>query len=124
LQEILPEIEAAGATLVALSPQLAEFNVKMVDSHKLGFDILSDPKNAYAAELGLRFELPTEIAGIYSSFGIDLFGNNGDDSGTLPMPGRIVISADGLVRATDVDPDYTARPEPADTVAVLKQLKN
>lgn len=122
MQEVLAEIEAAGATLVALSPQLPEFNKKMVDSHKLGFDILSDPGNDYAAKLGLRFSIPANIVEIYRSFGIDLPGNNGDESWTLPMPGRIVVSRDGVVRATDVDPDYTVRPEPYDTIAELKKL--
>jgi peroxiredoxin len=124
LQEILPQIEAQGATLLALSPQLPEFNLKMVESHKLGFDILTDPRNDYAAQLGLRFALPSELSEVYSAFGINLPANNGDDSWTLPMPGRIVVGSDGVVRATDVDPDYTVRPEPADTVAQLQALKN
>jgi peroxiredoxin len=122
LQEILSDIGAQNATLVALSPQVAEFNAKMVDSHELGFDILSDPGNNYADELGLRFKVEGQLGEIYRGFGINLPNNNGDDSWTLPMPGRIVVSSDGVVRATDVDPDYTARPEPSDTIAELKKL--
>ena len=94
----------------------------MVENHDLGFDILSDPGNAYAASLGLRFELPPEIREIYSGFGIDLPACNGEDSWTLPMPGRIVVDSGGVVRATDVDPDYTARPEPEATLAELAKL--
>ena len=122
MQESLPEIEAEGATLVALSPQVAEFNAKVVDNNDLSFDILSDPHNAYAASLGLRFKVPANIQEIYTGFGIDLPGNNGDDSWTLPMPGRIVIGSDGIVKAVDVDADYTARPEPTAPVAQLKGL--
>ncbi len=55
-------------------------------------------------------------------FGIDLPTANGDDSWTLPMPARFVIDRSGMIRAADVDPDYTRRPEPADTVAVLRSL--
>jgi peroxiredoxin len=94
----------------------------MVERHKLGFDILSDPGNAYAAELGLRFEVPPNLREIYLSFGIDLPACNGEDSWTLPMPGRVTIGPDGIVHDVDVDPDYTVRPEPAATVAALDKL--
>ncbi len=122
MQEAIADIESNHATLVALSPQLPEFNAKMVDSNDLSFDILSDPGNAYADALGLRFKVPDEICEIYRGFGIDLPGNNGDDSWTLPMPGRIIIGRDGIVTSVEVDPDYTARPEPAATVADLKAM--
>lgn len=38
------------------------------------------------------------------------------------MPARYVVDRAGIVRAADVDPDYTRRTEPADTVAVLRAL--
>jgi hypothetical protein len=38
------------------------------------------------------------------------------------MPGRFVIDASGVVRATDVDPDYTHRPEPQKTLDDLAAL--
>ena len=111
-----------GATLVALTPQLPAHSLKMIEAHTLGFDILSDPGNAYAAQLGLRFEVPPEIQAIYRSFGIDLPACNGEASWTLPMPGRIVVDKQGIVRATDVDPDYTVRPEPEKTLAQVVAL--
>jgi peroxiredoxin len=119
LQEVLARFTAQPATLVALTPQLPAHSASMVDKHKLGFDILSDPGNAYAAELGLRFDLPEELRAIYLAFGIDLPACNGEDSWTLPMPGRIVVGADGVVTHVDVDPDYTVRPEPETTLAAL-----
>ena len=122
MQESIADFEAHNATLVALSPQLPEFNARMVDNHKLSFDILSDPGNSYADALGLRFRVPDDISEIYRSFGIDLPANNGDDSWTLPMPGRIIIGRDGIVTSVEVDPDYTARPEPAATLAELKAM--
>ena len=111
-----------GATLVALTPQLPAHSLKMIEAHTLGFDILSDPGNAYAAQLGLRFEVPPQIQAIYRGFGIDLPACNGEASWTLPMPGRIVVDKQGIVRATDVDPDYTVRPEPEKTLAQVVAL--
>lgn len=116
MQDIVEKLQAHNATLLAISPELPAHNLKVIETHKLGFDIVSDPGNAYAARLGLRFELPPEIKAIYQGFGLDLPAFNGDDSWTLPMPARIVIDARGIVRATDVDPDYTVRPEPQKTL--------
>ncbi len=94
----------------------------MVEKHGLNFDLLSDPENAYAAELGIRFEVPAEVKEIYGGFGIDLPKVNGDDSWTLPIPARLVIDASGVVRAADIDVDYTRRPEPEKTIADVKAL--
>jgi len=38
------------------------------------------------------------------------------------MPARIVVSSDGIVRATDIDPNYTSRPEPEKTLADVKAI--
>ena len=89
----------------------------MIDKHGLGFDMLSDPGNAYAAELGIRFQVPPDVQEIYGGFGIDLPKVNGDDSWTLPIPARLVIDSGGIVRVADIDVDYTRRPEPDKTVA-------
>jgi len=122
LQEVNDQIEAAGATLVALTPQLPQKNQEMIDKNDLSFDLLHDAGNEYAHKLGLRFTVPTPVQEIYAQFGIDLPGFNGNDSWTLPLPGRFVIDKGGIVRAIDVDPDYTRRPEPETTIAALKAL--
>jgi peroxiredoxin len=94
----------------------------LIEQQHLGFDLLSDPGNAYAAELGLRFTLPDDLKEVYLSFGNDLALRNGEGSWTLPMPGRFVIDTQGVVRAADVDPDYQNRPEPEKTVEDVKRL--
>ncbi len=122
LQSIVSPLEEIGATLVALSPQLPAHGLSIAEKQQLSFDILSDPHNDYAATLGLRFALPPELRAIYASFGINLPLFDGDDSWTLPMPGRIVIDRGGVVRAVDVDPDYTVRPEPEATLALARRF--
>jgi peroxiredoxin len=96
----------------------------MSQRHKLAFDVLSDHGNRVASEFGLTFKLPEDLRQVYGKFGIDLKKYNGDESWTLPMPARFVIDSIGTVRAADVDPDYTVRPEPADTVQVLEGLRS
>jgi len=122
LQTIVPELEKHGATLVAITPQKAEKNLLMIDRHKLGFDMLSDPGHEYAARLGLRFQVADELKEVYLSIGIDLAESSGSADWTLPVPARIVVDRTGIVRATDIDLDYTRRPEPEKTVADVAAL--
>jgi peroxiredoxin len=123
LQQSLPEILATGATLAAISPQREVFLRQMAEKNKLEFDLLRDEGNAVAAKFGLVFPLPPDLREVYSGFGVDLARFNGEDSWTLPMPGRFVIDQRGTIRHAAVNPDYTVRPDPAETVAVLKNLR-
>ena len=68
------------------------------------------------------FTVPEDLQGVYRGFGLDLAKANGDDSWTLPMPARFVVDRAGVIRSRDVDPDYTRRAEPSETIAVLQSL--
>jgi peroxiredoxin len=86
------------------------------------FAMLRDFGNRVAEAYGLVFTLPAELQAIYLKNGIDLAKGNGDGTWRLPIPARFVIDRQGIVRAVDADPDYTRRPDPADTVAILRRL--
>ncbi len=90
--------------------------------HRLAFDLLHDPGNEVAARYGLRWQLPDDLKQLYLEFGTDLEADNGDDSWTLPMPARYIIDRDGIVRYARTDPDYTVRPDPAETLEALRAL--
>ena len=124
MQQITGELKQLGATICAVTPQPPDASRPLIEKHKIGFDLLSDRANEYAARLGIRFKLPDDLKGVYLSFGNDLAQRNGEDSWTLPMPVRLVIDAGGTVRAADVDPDYTHRPEPEKTVADVRALRS
>ncbi|HLZ97706.1 MAG TPA: peroxiredoxin-like family protein [Steroidobacteraceae bacterium] len=120
LQAALPEFRAAGANLVAISPQTAVNSRKSVRQNGLDFPILSDAHNDVAAAFGLRFELPDYLVELYKSLKNDLPGFNGDPSWTLPMPARYVIDQDGTILYAEVNPDYTRRPEPEDMLPAIR----
>jgi peroxiredoxin len=122
LQAVLPEIESLGASLIVLSPQLQQFTSPGARRHKLTFPILTDPGNKVGEAFGLAFRLPDDLIEVYRQNGLDLPSNNGDDSWRLSIPARIVIRRDGTVASAEADPDYTHRPEPEETLAVLRGL--
>jgi len=113
---------ALDARLVAISPQLPAFSQALIKEKNLTFDLLGDPENQVAKAFGLVFTLPEDLKNLYLQFGIDVAKHNGDDSWTLPMPGRFIIDRTGVIRYAEVDPDYTVRPEPEHTIAALKGL--
>jgi peroxiredoxin len=122
LQRALPEIEALGAQLVTVSPQLPDNSLSTAEKLDLTFEVLSDVGNGVAREFGLVFTLPEEMRSIYQDFGIDLPGANGDESFELPMPATYVIDKSGIVRLAFVDIDYTRRLDPEDIIESLKKL--
>ena len=94
----------------------------MAAKQKLEFPIAWDENSKVAEAFGLAFALPDDLREVYRSFGNDLAVRNGDPSWRLPVPSRFVIDRGGIVRSVEADPDYTHRPEPAETVAILRQL--
>jgi len=123
LAEAVSEIEAAGATLVLISPQKIELSRKMMEDKELAAVMLSDPGNETAARYGLRYELPEALREIYRKFGVKLDVYNEDDSWTLPLPARLIIDRQGTIRHADISADYTIRPDPQETIDALKKIK-
>ena len=123
LQGALPEITARGASLVAISPQTAPNSRKSQRDNKLGFPILSDAKSEVADAFGIRFALPDYLVELYKSFKNDLPTFNNDPAWVLPVPARYVIGTDGIIAYSEVNPDYTQRPDPSELLPVLDRLK-
>ena len=120
LQEVVTDIEALGASMVVISPQLEKYSKQVAKKHNLTFNVLCDKGNKVASQFGLAFGLPNDLGEVYKNFGIDLERYNGDDSWTLPMSGRFILEENGKITHTDVNPDYTQRPEPSDILKLLK----
>ena len=106
-----------------LSPELPRFSADLAEKHKLAFPILNDHGLMIAKTFGLVFTLPDDLKDLYlNAFKNDLAQRNGDASWQLPLPARFVIDRGGVIRYAEADPDYTVRPEPEETVAILKTL--
>jgi peroxiredoxin len=117
---ILPEIEQADSTLVAISPQTVQQSFFMRDQHKLRFPLLSDAGNKVARQFGLTYRIPEEQAAVYRKAFVNLPFVNGDNSWELPIPATYIIDRDGTVLYASANEDYTERPEPDDIVRFLQ----
>lgn len=117
------DIRALGASLVAISPQTPPNSRRSRRENGLSFPILADEGGAVAAAFGLRFRLPDDLIALYGGFGVDLPTLNADPTWTLPMPARYVIGADGVIAYSEVNPDYTRRPDPEELLPALRALR-
>ncbi len=119
LQQKLPEITSAGASLVAITPELPDQTLTTIEKNQLQFEVLSDVGNNVARQFGLVFQLPADLRTVYQGFGIDLPKTQGNQDFELPIPATFVIDRDGKVVKALVDPDYTKRLEPEAVVEAL-----
>jgi peroxiredoxin len=109
---------------VVVSPQVARTTRETEEPKPMTYEVLCDLGNRVAEQYGLVFTLAEALQAIYTKFGIDLPTGNGDGTWRLPIPARFVIDREGIIRAVDADPDYTRRPEPTQTVEVLRRLQS
>jgi peroxiredoxin len=120
MNRVLPEIDSAGASLVAISPQTVKQSFFMVDQHKLRFPLLSDSGNQVARQFGLVYRVPEEQQAIYRRAFINLPFVNGDESWELPIPATYILDRDGTVLFASVNEDYIERAEPGE---ILRRLQ-
>jgi peroxiredoxin len=123
INPIIPEIEQAGATLVAISPQTVKQSFFMHDQHKLRFPLLSDAGNKVARQFGLTYRVPAAQEAIYRRAFVNLPFTNGDDSWELPIPATYIIDRAGTILYASANEDYTERPEPSDIIRVLRESR-
>jgi peroxiredoxin len=122
-QAILPEIAAAGASLVAISPQAPDGTLSTAETNALTFHVLSDVGNRVARSFGLVYSLPEELRVALRSVNKALPDINGDDSWELPVPSTYVVTDDGRVTLAHIDVDYTQRLEPEEILAALRSRR-
>lgn len=120
-QQILPEIKAAGAALVAISPEKPDDTLSTAEKNALSFEVLSDVGQKVGRAFGLVYDFSDELKSAYKEFGIDIPGKNGAEDWALPISATYVIDRDGTIIYAYTDADYRDRAEPADVLEVLKK---
>jgi peroxiredoxin len=100
----------------------ASHSRKLIDRHALSFPLLQDPGNHIADRFGLRFTLPEDLQDVYKELGLELPRYSDDPGWTLPIPARYVVAADGTIVSGAVSADYRERPDPEETLTILRGL--
>lgn len=123
LQEYVPEFEARGASLVAVSGESPDNTLTVEQKNALTFTVLSDPGFETARRFSIVYEMPEVVNEAVLARGFDMAKYYGTGKAELPLSVTYVIDQGGTIRYAFIDPDYKRRAEPADVLAVLDSLK-
>jgi peroxiredoxin len=121
-QALLADIHAAGAELVAVSPELPDHTTATAEKNDVSFTVLSDVGGVFAAALGIRFTLSDDVKPFYEKAGHALPDRNGDGTWALPMPATFVIEKGGRIAQAFIEPDYRKRLDPKAALAALNAV--
>jgi peroxiredoxin len=121
-QRLLADIEAAGASLVAISPEKPDDSLSTAEKNALTFEVLSDVGQKVGRAFRLVYEFSDELKSAYNGFGLDIPAKNGTaGEWALPISATYIIDRDGVIIYAYRDADYRDRADPTDILAVLKR---
>jgi peroxiredoxin len=119
LHEAEPRIKAAGATLVAVSPEARGLPLQVKRERKFNFEILSDLDNGLALTFGLVHPVTPEFVDVFTKAGTEFPLIYGNDSWFLPLPGTFIVGGDGVIVHAYVNPEFRERLDPECIVELL-----
>lgn len=124
LQEVLPDLREAGASLVAISPQTPDDALTATEKQGLEFDVLSDANQDVIREYRVHYPVPEAVQEIsLEILKNDVSQRNADGTWNLPVPATFVIDTDGVIRASHVSTNYMAsRMEPLEIIEALGEI--
>ena len=119
-QAVLPRITAAGASLVAISPEKPDDSMSTAEKNALTYPVLSDVGQKVGKASGLVYSFTDELRTVYDGFKLDIPGKNGAPGDwSLPLSATYVIGTDGRILFADTSVDYRRRTDPLDVLQVL-----
>ena len=99
-------LHKAGASVVAITPDLEEDKSKMGDN----IVFLYDEGNKLMQAFDVDFRVTPEMAAKFKNYkGVELTERNGQKKAVLPVPGTFVFNAEGKLVAKHIDVNYTKR---------------
>jgi peroxiredoxin len=123
LQDSLKLIEAAGAKVIAISPEKPEYLEKMADKTGAKFQLLYDDGYKIADAYDVTFKPGASTLLIYNTvLNANLKETHSDDSQRLPIPATYIIGQDGKIIWRQFDPDYKKRSTVKEILDVLRNI--
>ncbi len=121
-QERLEDIRSLSAQFIAVSPEVPDESLTLVEKHALAYEVLSDLGNKAARDFGIVLDVDGTYRDAYESLGIDLKKRHGSAHYSLPIPATYVIDTDGSIALSYVNADYTQRLDPQVAIDALQDL--
>ena len=118
---LLPRIGAAGASLVAISPEKPDDTATTAEKNELTFPVLSDIGQNVGKAFGVVYAFTDDVRTVYDGFGLDIPAKNGaPDDWSLPLSATYVVGRDGVILFADTRVDYRERTDPLEVLQTLE----
>ncbi len=115
LQQAMPELEAAGYQMIAISTDLPAGLAQSASKQKLSYTLLSDADLTVAKQFGLAYKAP---AGYWDLLTKTTGGKDADQ--LLPVPSVFIVDKAGVIRFEYINPDFKQRAD----IDLLKAAAN
>ena len=109
LEDSIGLIQAKGATVLAITPELPENISKTIEKTKASYPILYDKKLSIMNAYKVAFKVDDKTVEKYKGYGIDFLKVNGDNGANLPVPAVYVVNKNGKIIYRFFDIDYKKR---------------
>ncbi|GGD85544.1 peroxiredoxin-like family protein [Paenibacillus nasutitermitis] len=121
-QEVLPQFQELGASLIAVSPQSPDNTLSQQEKEELSFLVTSDTDGCVASQYHVLYEVSGSLKGMYEKLEINLAEYNATDRWFLPVSATYVIDSNAMIRYAHVDPNFMRMLEPEKILQVLRTL--
>lgn len=101
-----------GFQIIAISPDRPEKLNAAIVKNEFKYQLLSDNDMVAAKSLGIAYRVTDEMLKTFKSYGIDIEADSGRDHHLLPVPAAFIVTRDGIIRFSYVNPDYKVRIDP------------
>ena len=97
-QEVLPQFQELGATLIAVSPQSPDNTLSQTEKEQLTFVVASDIDGHVASLYNALYEVSGSLKKLYEKFQMDLAEYNATDRWVLPISATFVIDNQNVIQ--------------------------
>jgi peroxiredoxin len=109
-QDSLNLITDQGVSFVAITPESIENVEQTVKFHNISFTVIYDCMEKIMQDYDVMFTVTKSYQeNILKTLSTDIAKNNGRDVAHLPVPATYIINKDGIIVATQFDPNYQNR---------------
>jgi len=122
LHQATPNIRAAGARAIVITPDSGDWPRNFKRDHRLNLEILSDLDLGVSLSFGLVSVVPEAIKSRLLWRGLDLSAPPGSTFWMLPMPATYVVDQRGIIRRACVGPDSITGVTTDTVLAALSEL--
>jgi peroxiredoxin len=122
LHGAIPSIRAAGARVIATTPETGDLLRNFKRDRRLDLEILSDLDLGVSLSFGLVSVVPADIKSHLSRRGLNLCAAHGFSFWMLPMPAIYVLDQRGIIRRAFVGPDSITGAKTDTLLAALSEI--